>query len=297
MNDMQEEINQYYERKHITPVGYKEKETLKEMYSEMFSDFNCCKKDSCWDACHEAHKASNQAEDFLFAPHTDGTYVSQYYQDRNYEGDRIPRIVVVSLSAPKPYDPFAQNESQSYSEKLNPHWLGTLVTVRSLLHAFELKNFPKTVYKQEDKKIIEKIFVHVRTAKCCSNAGGRSQEPGQVYANCGPYFCEELRILEPDVIVTQGKYAHRAAKKHVFAKKAAVEKIEDIDYSIAHIVNLKQDNRSIYWLRSHFPYGRFYSHHHAGPKIKDETNLKGAMRENLVRYGKEIKKFMDAQGH
>ena len=305
MNDMQEEINQYYERKHITPVGYKEKETLKEMYSEMFSDFNCCKKDSCWDACH---KASNQAENFLFAPHTEGAYVSQYYKDREYKGDRIPRIVVVSLSAPEPYDPFAQNGAQpDEHEPLNPHWRETLAMVRSLLKPFITpEKFPKPVRYREDlngnidKRKVEKLFVHLRTAKCCSNAKGSKQEPGQVYANCGPYFTEEMRILEPDVIITQGNPAHWAAEGHAFdegANTTAKKVVEDIDHSIAYIMNLKHDSDwKVYWLRTYHPcYGRYYSWH-AGEKIESEQNEVGAMRENLVRYGKEIKKFMNDQG-
>ena len=299
MNDMQEKINQYYERKHITPVGYKEKETLKEMHSEMFSEFNCPKKKCCRKVCY---KASNKSENFLFAPHTDGTYVSQYYQDREYKGDRIPRIVVVSLSAPEPYDPLAQNGAQpDEHEPLNPHWRETLAMVRSLLHPFVApENFP-TPARSFDKsaEIIGNLFVHVRTAKCCSNAKGSKQEPGQVYANCGPYFTEEMRILEPDVIVTQGNPAHWAAEGHAFDEGAntTATEVDGINYSIAHILSLKHDSDwKVYWLRTYHPcYGRYYSWH-AGPKIDSEQYEVGAMRKNLVRYGEEIKQFMDTQG-
>ena len=323
MSNMQEEINQYYRSADIAPLGgygydeykkkYQEKETLeerkeiiREMYIARYDKFTCKNKKGCRCACYNRAKNNNQAENFLFSSHTDGIQVSQYYKDREYKGDRIPRIVVVSLSAPKPSDPFAQNGAQPHLEVLNPHWRETLAMVRSLLQPFIApENFPKPVRyhedlkKNKDKEEVQKLFVHVRTAKCCSNADGKRQEPGLVYTNCGPYFSEELRILEPDVIVTQGNNVHWAAETHAFdgdAKTTPTEVVESIDHSIAHIVNLKHDSDwKVYWLRTYHPcYGRYYSWH-AGEKIDCECNKVGAMRKNLVRYGEEIKKFMNAQ--
>ena len=318
MNDMQEEINQYYQRVDIAPLGYpdeykekyKEQETLEEreeiiseMYIAMYDKFTCQKKKDCRDICY---KASKGAKDFLFAPHTDGAQVSQYYKDREYKGDHIPRIAVVSLSAPKPGDPFARNGAQPHLAALNPHWRETLAMVRSLLQPFIApENFPKSVRYHEDlkgnidKEEVQKLFVHVRTAKCCSTYNGLRQEPDEVYANCGPYFSEELRILEPDVIVTQGDNVHEAAEAHAFdedAKTTSTEVVEGIDHSIARIVNLKHDNAwKVYWLRTGHP-ARWYDYYfYSGPKIDSERNVVGAMRENFVRYGEEIKKFMDEQ--
>ena len=86
----------------------------------------------------------------------------------------------------------------------------------------------------------------------------RSKNPGTVYANCGRYFSEELRILEPDVIVTQGNHAHWEAGKHAFDEDANTTKpeaVDGIDYSIARIVNLKHDSDwKVYWLKTFVSY-------------------------------------------
>ncbi len=278
MNKIQRKLNQYYEDVGITPIT--DIPVTPGNLDAIFAAFRCPNKDSCRDACQEASQGNVH-----FLARTEGVTVSQYYRERNYNGHRIPRIVVVSLSAPKP--DFSSPESMA----LNPHWRGTTTTVRSLLHAF-IELAPAEGFGDESTRIIEQLFVHVRTAKCCSSAGGTNQEPYRMYQNCGPYLRKELRILKPDVIVTQGNNAHDQAEQHVFdeiVQQTAVQSVQGIVNSIARIVNLKGDNRSVYWLRSYFPYGRFYSSSHAGPKIDPEV---GAKLKNLVRYGKKIKEFM-----
>ena len=284
MNEMQEQLNEYYRDFGIAPV-------------KTFSEFGCPKKEACQAACCVA---SNGAEGFVFSPRTDGVCVSKCYIDGEYKGDRIPRIVVISLSAPRPDE--EESSSQTKKKPLNQHWLGTLVTVRSLLYPFIAppEKLPPARYREDEStEIIGQLFVHLRTAKCCSNAEGKSAEPRKVYENCGGYLGEEVRILKPDVIVTQGNYAHWQAEKHVFEKNAAniaVKEVEDIDCSIARVVNLKkEDNWSVYWLRTIFPYGSFYSSDHAGTKVDCERDKVGAMRKNLVLYGEAIKKCLQSR--
>ena len=141
-----------------------------------------------------------------------------------------------------------------------------------------------------------------------SNANGTGQEPALLYENCGGYLSKEVSVLEPDVIVTQGNHAHWQAEKYVFdenAKNTPVEEVEGIAKSIARIVHLKEDNKKVYWLRSLFP-GKttrvagvrvnFYSEVYAGLEVDSERGIAGAKRENFVRYGRDVKKFMDEEG-
>ena len=187
---------------------------------------------------------------------------------------------------------------------MNPHWRGTTTTVRSLLCSFICLG-PAGNSKDKNTKIIEKLFVHVRTGKCFSNANGSYQEPGQLYDHCGGYLRKEVSILKPDVIVTQSNTVHDTSEQYVFeegAGEAPVREVEGIDNcnSIARIVHLQEGNRKVYWLRSYFPYGwRFYSPNHAGPAIdcnSDGVETRGKKRKNLVLYGKDIKRFMDEEG-
>ena len=287
---MQRQLNHYYERVGIAPV-----EDSRGDYDEMFSIFCCPKKDDCRKVCCEEYKPLDKGEKFTFSPRTDGVEISRCYKNKKYRGYSIPRIVVVSLSAPMPGPPSAEKKPSSRTP-LNQHWRETLAMVRSLLHSFIApEQFPEPVAYEEDesKKIVEQLFVHVRTAKCCSN--GSSQEPGQVYKNCGCYLSEELRILEPNVIVTQGDYAHDQSKEHVFGEGAIdteVEEVKGITNSIARIVNLREDNGEVCWLRIYHPsyYKGFYCQ--AGPKIDCESNAVGAKRKNFVCYGKHINKLM-----
>lgn len=290
MNEMENKLKKYYEEVGIASVkGVIDREGNYD-YEKMFDSFCCPNKGDCREVCEKAYKSSDR---FLFSPRTEEATVSQYYSEKKYKGHRIPRIVVVSLSASEPM----RKPEEVKSFPPNPHWRGTTTTIRSLLDPFYRCLDP--VADKKSQEIIEELFFHVRTAKCFSNANGTGQEPAQLYESCGDYLSEEVSILEPDVIVTQGNRAHLQAEEHVFvenAKKTKVEEVEGVAKSIARIVRLKKDNRKVYWLKSYFPYGRFYSANHAGPKIGCESHIVGAKLENLVRYGRDIKKFMDEEG-
>ena len=306
MNEMQSKLNTYYKGASIKSVkGVTDREGYYD-YEKMFDSFCCPNKDACRSACKLDYERKRSGGDrgtkFRFSPRTEKAIVSQYYSEKKYKDHRIPRIVVVSLSASEPMLKPEQEEGKPFYLPRKSHWRGTTTTVRSLLDPFiELK----PAEDEESLRIIVELFFHVRTAKCFSNADGKGQEPAQLYKNCGGYLGEEVSILEPDVVVTQGGAAHDKSKKYVFEKNAErtpkreVEGIADAD-SIARIVHLKEDNRRVYWLRSYFPgsraYTKFYSPDHAGLEVDSESHIAGAKRENLVRYGRDIKKFMDEEG-
>lgn len=303
MSEMKNKLIKYYEEVRVASVREVIGSNGCYDYDEMFSSFGCPKKYCCRNACKKAYKCSNGGTDFLFSPRTECIPVSQYYAERKYEGHHIPRIVVVSLSVPEPTlkpEP-EQAEGQPFSLHSDSHWRGTTTTVRSLLDPFVCLA-PAEDYRSIG--IIEKLFVHVRTGKCFSNAGGPEREPDQLYKNCGGYLRKEVSILEPDVIVTQGGPAHDMSEKYVFDKGAKTPaRVKGITNSIAHIVHLREDNRKVYWLRSRFPGGLwcrkgrypFYSPDHAGPRIDSEGHIVGAKLKNLVLYGRDIKKFMDKE--
>ena len=302
MNEMQCKLNTYYKGASIKSVkGVIDREGYYD-YEKMFDSFCCPNKDDCREACKLDYERKHSGEDgdtkFLFSPRTkesEGAIVSPYYSEKKYKGHRIPRIVVVSLSASEPMR--KPEEGKSFS--LNPHWRGTTTTIRSLLDPF-VDLAPAGDWSDESTKVIKELFVHVRTAKCFSNVGGPGQEPNLLYENCGEYLSKEVSILKPDVVVTQGVPARLQAEKHVFdenARNTKVEEVEGIADSIARIVRLKEDDWKVYWLRPDFPNPRtkFYSEH-AGKKVDSESHIAGAKRENLVRYGRDIKKFMDEEG-
>ena len=278
--NMKEELKQYHESVDIAPVD------KMRTYNEMFSEFGCEKRYDCRAVCKENWcKNQNEAE-FLFSPPIKGEggiHVSRYYQDGEYEGIKIPRIMILSLSRPQPKpgeDLLDPPPPQRSGGDRNQHWPRTLLTVRSLLYPF---------IGNTDDSPIEKLFVHVRTAKCCSNVGGGSKEEKKVYENCGVFLPGELSILKPDVIVTQGNDAHGRAQEHAFNVVKKVE-VSGLDPSIAYIANLKHDNRSTYWLRMIFPTNRYGHMKKWDKQAGEEYN---GVRKNLVHYGEKIKEFIE----
>jgi uracil-DNA glycosylase len=55
-----------------------------------------------------------------------------------------------------------------------------------------------------------KYFAHVNSAKCCENNPANKQAKDILFENCRRYLKEELRILAPDIVVTQGDKAHES---------------------------------------------------------------------------------------
>ncbi len=159
MNEMQNKLKRYYEEASIASVKKVIDENGCYDYEEMLSSFRCPKKDSCRDTCKKAYECSVGDTGFLFSPRTECIPVSQYYEKREYEGHRIPRIVVVSLSAPKPELKAPCPTEESRSCRLGQHWRGTTTTVRSLLAPFSCLA-PAGNDKDESTRIIEQLFVH-----------------------------------------------------------------------------------------------------------------------------------------
>ena len=109
-----------------------------------------------------------------------------------------------------------------------------------------------------------------------------------------------MAILEPDVIITQGKEGNPSRSKarvenYVFQNYQKVTNIQGINpvHNVAHVATLKCNSRPVFWLQLYHPRYAGGYRLEAGDKIALESNCVGAMRENFLRYGKEIKKFMD----
>lgn len=260
-----EELEQYYRDEGIDP-----------------SEFKCPKESHCKEICRKQY---GDGDGFKFGIPTEIPPISKHYINRRYMGKRIPRIVVVSLSPPMPYD-----DEEKVSDKLKQHWRETLALVRSLLKPyFELE--PVCEYG-ECEEIIAKLFVHLRTSKCCSNANDGEQEHYKVYQNCGPYLKKEVSILRPDVVVTQGNNANEQAGKHIFCENPKEQKVRGIKEPCSYLARLRECDREVYWIRMYHPRGPRYYYKQTGDKIKPEQCVVGAHREKLIKYGRDIERFM-----
>lgn len=55
-----------------------------------------------------------------------------------------------------------------------------------------------------------RYFAHTNSAKCKDMGVGTAQAHARIFANCSRYIAGEVIALEPDILVTQGKYAREA---------------------------------------------------------------------------------------
>lgn len=271
MKDIGKELQIYHEQMEIAPHNFK------------CLHWKCCQ-----------HFAGDNE---LQKP-TDVVQASRHYQDRSYLNHDIPRLVVVSLSAPAT-DPDAEPVE---SNNLGLQWRRTLATIRSLLDPFLGDDLPEPARNASDKSVgqVERLFVHLRTAKCSSST---REEPGQIYEHCGRYLGDELRIAQPDVIVTQGLQAKEQVGRH-FLKVRRIAKCipneEDVeDKHRIDIFEVGLDGKKALWVPSVHParmnedFNR-QAGNTIGPQSErgDTNNSQTARRENWVACGTIVKAWM-----
>lgn len=125
-------------------------------------------------------------------------------------GDPI-RVVVLSLDPgagwPNPndrtFEGVVARVARDDPDRLpkHKHWYRTYETVAALLSCFS--------GERVEPRDAAGRFAHVNAAKCSHNLPHNGQAPARVFRNCRAFLQEELTMLAPDIVVTQGQ---RAAK-------------------------------------------------------------------------------------
>jgi len=110
------------------------------------------------------------------------------------------------------------------------------------------------------------FFAHVNSAKCCQNNPGRALADRKLFENCRDFIPEELKILEPEIIVTQGKWAKEAIcrsrrytiQEHICKHLDANGYRNPALYETGEI-ELGSESRAL-WISTYHPtnYGHFY---------------------------------------
>lgn len=157
-------------------------------------DFRCRHQASCRSGC----KAFTEAKASLVG---------------NRYGDPI-RVVVLSLDPgngwPNPdartLEAVAARHSKDKPDTFakNKHWYRTYETVAAVLSVVVGRQFlPREIVGR---------FAHVNAAKCSHNLPNKKQAPKRLFDNCRSYLENELVILAPDILITQGKRAAMVAR-------------------------------------------------------------------------------------
>ncbi len=140
------------------------------------------------------------------------TTAKESFVSKGYVQHQLPRIIFISLdSGSAESDPKLktleavrqwEEENQKPSQlPKNKHWYQT----HEMAH-FLLSYFNKDLVFDEARH----FFAHVNSAKCCENNYQRKQANDLLFINCREFLPGELEILNPDIIITQGKWARIA---------------------------------------------------------------------------------------
>ena len=133
-----------------------------------------------------------------------------------------PRIAVVSLDTGGTSHPLSERrkriEHNPPDKKLNPHMAGTKQLLQVLLKG------------QVQTEQVFSYFAMINAAKCAAADGSKDMVPHRLYDTCRPYALEELRILDPDIVVMQGAMARKVLKGGKLDRSA--EKFSENDVAL-----------------------------------------------------------------
>lgn len=192
-----------------------------------------------------------------------------------YERSDLPRLLFLSLdsgsgNAPpeKRLPPAIRRGGENMDVSALPkhkHWYRTHELAWCIL-----KQFDSTLTLEG----INRYFAHANSAKCCQNKPGRSQADARLFRNCRGYVAGELRVLQPDILVSQGNWAKWAIQSVVKEDHTQFDKFASV---------IQIADRELFWLHTYHPraYGYFY---------RQRDNCRG-----WERYSRLIKDFMNSR--
>ena len=202
------------------------------------TEFTCRFKDDCLGNC-DAFTGPTSAR------------VPLGYEARGYADRRYPRVVVVSLDSgsggKKDEDRLPESVRQRSPElgRKNSHWYRTHVQVQAILQLF--------IDAELTVEDATHLFAHVNSAKCSQNKDGRGQADRRLFDNCRDYLREELDLLGPDILLSQGNWAH-------YGVNASIEEpIRDPrPLCEPNPCKVRLGERTVVWLRTYHPTSRGY---------------------------------------
>ena len=179
------------------------------------------------------------------------TTAKESFVSSGYVSHKLPRIVFISLdSGSAESDPTLKTlESVRHCVEegenvlglhKNKHWYRTHELAYTLL-----KNFKDDLRLEEAKH----YFAHINSAKCCENKVGREQASQILFDNCRRFIPGELEILDPDIIITQGRWGK-------FSIDGVFPQLVSPDYfpeSLSEVKIIAINNHPAIWIETFHP--------------------------------------------
>jgi hypothetical protein len=214
---MYQQLTEYYQSKGISAI-----------------DFHCPHYRSCSQTSPQTFTTAKEA------------FVSSGYVHHD-----LPRIVFISLdSGSAENDPrlktlesireWEEEQENVLALPRNKHWYRT----HELAHTI-LKNFKPDLRIDQARH----YFAHINSAKCCMNNPQRAQANQILFDNCREVIPGELEILDPDIIITQGKWA-RLAMDRAFHELSVSEIVPE---TIPEMKLVMMNDHLVIWIETFHP--------------------------------------------
>lgn len=178
------ELDQYYRKQRISAV-----------------DFNCPNRSECSAGCKQG--------DFVTS--------REAFVGSQYEKGTLPRLLFIALDAsddwpgPEPENRTLQamrNEEPALCKPppIARHWVETLKLAHQILEPIATAQLGRSIPLDQ----ICKHIAHTNSAKCKHSSMGRKQGKRVLFDKCRGFIAGEVKILRPDILVTQGGWAHKS---------------------------------------------------------------------------------------
>jgi len=203
------------------------------------------------------------------------TFVGPRYEER-----RLPRLLFLSLNPGSAERDWRHRTIEAVRRRelgedlatlpKNRHWYRT----HELAHKL-LRQFRPTLSLEE----IRLYFAHVNSAKCTPNKPGTANTDPRLFEKCRRFIPGELRVLRPDIIVTQGNWAREAILGSLEVREHVVQRVDapgykhDAHYETA-LIKVEPGTDSCLWLHTHHPraFGHFNPQRvHCWPRYAKEV--------------------------
>ncbi len=179
------------------------------------------------------------------------TSAKESFVSSGYVSHKLPRLVFISLDSGsaetdsnlKTLESVRLREEETENVlglHKNKHWYRTHELAYTIL-----RNFQSDLKLEETKH----YFAHINSAKCCENKPGREQASQILFDNCRGFIPGELEILDPDIIITQGKWG-KMAIDGVFPQLVSPDYIPE---SLSEVRIITINTHPVVWIETFHP--------------------------------------------
>ncbi len=168
-------------------------------------------------------------------------FVSSGYVDKE-----LPRLLFLSLDSGSG-DPITENRLPAAVRK-HEEWERDFLSLPKHKHWYRTHELAWYILKKFNPHLkigeARRFFAHANSEKCCMNKKQRKKADKKLFQNCRRYLEDELKILDPEILVTQGNEAKLAILSLLTNTVGCLD-----DFASIITINGKQ----VFWLYTYHP--------------------------------------------